>query len=497
MTNVSPQTKINKIVSLCKRRGYVFQSSEIYGGLKSSYDFGHLGVELKRNIADLWWQDLVHRRDDMVGFDAAIIMHPKVWQASGHLDGFSDPLVDCLDCKQRFRADKAPRHPAGATITYQVKNMEVEGKVAACGYVCPYCSSPRLGDERQFNLMFQTNLGAVNPVQDLLNAISSDDTLTLATIRQRLRKINKGSAVYLRPETAQAMFVQFMNVLQTTSKKPPFGIAQIGKSFRNEIVTEHFIFRACEFEQMEIEYFVPPDSWRKWLDYWCEQRLNWYRGFVNQPDNFRLRQHEEDELAHYAQACYDIDFKFPWGWDELEGIASRGDYDLNCHQRLSQTKLSYFDNQAGKRYLPYVIEPSAGLTRCVLAVLLDAYEESKGIDSHGREKTRVLLKLSPRLAPIKAAFLPLVKDEGQIKLARHLADSCRQQGVHVAYDDNQSIGKRYAKHDEIGTPFAITVDTQSCQDGLVTVRDRDTTTQTRMAGEAAVAKVVSCSSNLR
>ncbi len=503
---------MNKIVSLCKRRGFIFQSSEIYGGLKSAYDFGPVGVELKRNIANCWWEQMVHSRDDVVGFDASIVMHPKVWEASGHVQGFFDPLVDCLNCKQRFRADKAPQQPVGETVTYvkggarkrtksrerSEKGEKLRGQVADCGYVCPHCGAPTLSAERRFNLMFQSNLGPIDPQAELLHDIMHDETLTLAEVRARLQKLDRSSTIYLRPETAQALFVQFVNVMQTTGQKIPFGIAQIGKSFRNEIVTEHFIFRSCEFEQMELEYFIAPDSWQEQLEFWKTQRLNWYLALANSEQSFRLRQHERDELAHYAQDCYDVEFLFPWGWDELEGIASRGDYDLHSHQKATGAKLSYFDphkvnaetGKQGVRYTPYVIEPSAGLTRCVLALLLDAYREDKGVDQQGREKVRVFLQLHPCLAPYKAAVLPLIKNDAQqVELAQSITRELKKHQLHICYDDNQSIGKRYARHDEIGTPFCITVDAQSLADETVTLRERDTTNQQRLACTALADKI--------
>lgn len=492
---------MSKIVSLCKRRGFVFQSSEIYGGLKSAYDYGPLGVELKRNIAAEWWQRMVYEREDVVGIDASIIMHPKVWETSGHLAGFSDPLVDCYNCKERFRADKAPKVAAGTMVTYREggkkDGRQLEAAVSEAGYVCPVCNCPKLSPERQFNGMFRTSLGPVDPFGDFIKEIQGKN-LSQDELRSKLDEVIKRSAVFLRPETAQAMFVQFLNVLQTTSMKIPFGIAQQGKSFRNEIVVEHFIFRSCEFEQMELEYFVEPGSQGEWLEYWKQERMSWYQKLSNYPENFRLRRHEKDELAHYSDDCYDVEYNYPWGWDELEGIASRKDYDLKRHSEATGAKLSYFDQtkpdpktgKMGWRYIPYVIEPSAGLTRSVLAFLLDAYAEEKGLDAKGKEKTRVLLKLHPRLAPIKAAVLPLVKKDGQPEMARDIAAKLRQKGIHVSYDEQQSIGKRYAKHDEIGTPFCLTVDNESLQDQKVTLRDRDTAQQTRLSIEEAIAVVV-------
>lgn len=492
---------MTKIVSLCKRRGFVFQSSEIYGGLKSAWDYGPLGVELKRNVANEWWRTMVTSRDDIVGLDASIIMHPKVWETSGHLAGFTDPLVDCKNCKERFRADKAPKAEPGSTVEYReggkAKGKTLSGQVPAAGYVCPVCGSPDLSDERQFNGMFRTSLGPVDPMGEFLRQ-NYDKGLSAAEFREQLEAAIRTSAVYLRPETAQAMFVQFLNVQQTMSMKVPFGIAQSGKSFRNEIVTEHFIFRSCEFEQMEMEYFIEPGTEAEWLDYWINARLNWYRGYANSPDKFRLRQHDADELAHYSSDCYDVEFLYPWGWDELEGVASRTDYDLKRHGAESGAKLSYFDPQKedpetgkkGWRYVPYVIEPAAGLTRSVLAFLIDAWTEEKGVDHAGKEKKRVLLKLDPRLAPVKAAVLPLIRKEGQPEKAAEIVGMFDKAGLQVSMDDKQSIGKRYAKHDEIGTPFCLTVDQQTMEDQTITIRNRDTAEQQRASVDQAIEAVL-------
>lgn len=492
---------MTKIVSLCKRRGFVFQSSEIYGGLKSSYDYGPLGVELKRNIAAAWWRSMVYEREDVVGIDASIIMHPKVWETSGHVSGFSDPLVDCFNCKERFRGDKAPRMESGREVVYLKGGKsgaeKLKGTVGPRGYVCPICSSPDLSEERQFNGMFRTILGPVDPMDEFFRKIKGKD-LSEKEMRGIYEEIVKGSQVYLRPETAQAMFVQFLNVQQTTSMKVPFGIAQHGKSFRNEIVVEHFIFRSCEFEQMEMEFFIEPGTQQQWLDYWTKERIGWYRKYANAGDNFRLRQHDEDELAHYSDDCYDVEYNYPWGWGELEGVASRTDYDLKRHGAATGTKLSYFDQnktdpetgKAGWRYVPYVIEPAAGLTRSVLAFILDAYTEEKGVDADGKEKSRVFLKLHPSLAPIKAAVLPLVKKDGQPEMAASIAKRLREAGLNVACDEQQTIGKRYAKHDEIGTPFCITVDPDTLKDNTVTLRNRDTTQQLRLSIDECVETVI-------
>jgi glycyl-tRNA synthetase len=488
------------LVSLCKRRGFIFQSSEIYGGLRSAYDFGPLGVELKRNIAQCWWNDMVHRRDDIVGIDASVIMHPKVWETSGHTVGFSDPLVDCLNCKERFRADKAPKVIPGTAVFFDERvisdgkiTLKKSSAIAERDYVCPICGSPHLSSERQFNLMFRSNLGSVDPLEQVVNELSerspSLPPLTKQELRSKLDEAIRKTAIYLRPETAQAMFVQFLNVYQSMSPKIPFGIAQIGRSFRNEIISERFIFRTVEFEQMELEYFVLPGTESEHLASWCSERINWWRKFANQGDNFRLRQHEKDELAHYSNDCYDIEYFFPWGWDELEGVASRTDYDLKNHTRESGVKLQVFDQnmvdpetgKPGFRFTPYVIEPAAGLTRGVLAFLADAYHEEEGIDADGIEKTRVVLKLHPKLAPIKVGVFPLTKKDGLPELARRITASLVEEGIYAKYDEQQSIGKRYAKHDEIGTPFGITVDNQSLSDNSVTIRYRDTTKQERVS----------------
>lgn len=488
---------IEKVISLCKRRGFVFQSSEIYGGLKSAYDYGPLGVELKRNIAQEWWRSMVTEREDVVGIDASIVMHPNVWKASGHLATFSDPLVDCLNCKERFRADKAPKLAPGSPVSFPKggkKGAEmIHGSVGERGYVCPNCSSCQLSDERQFNLMFRTSIGPVDPLDAFVDEIQGK-SLSKKDLREKLEEAVRSTAIYLRPETAQAMFVQFLNVQQTMSMKVPFGIAQQGKSFRNEITTEKFIFRTCEFEQMEMEFFVEPGSQKEWHEYWLNYRMDWWKRLANDKAKFRVRQHEKTELAHYADNTYDIEYQYPWGWDELEGIASRTDYDLTQHSKLSGAKLSYFDQQKndpqsgkpGWRYTPYVIEPAAGLTRAVLVYLCDAYAEDVGVDAEGGEKTRVVLKLHPRLAPIKAAILPLVKKDGLPEVARDIVAKFLKAGMSARYDEQQSIGKRYSRHDEIGTPYCLTVDHQSTQDGTVTIRDRDTTKQERISIEQAL-----------
>jgi glycyl-tRNA synthetase len=410
------------IVSLCKRRGFVFQSSEIYGGLASCWDYGPLGVELKRNIKDAWWRAVIQERDDMVGMDTSIIMHPSTWVASGHVGGFSDPLVECKVCNMRWRAD----------------DLECDN--------CPECGS-KLTEPRQFNLMFKTFMG---PVEDEANV------------------------VHLRPETAQGMFVNFDNIMSTTRKKLPFGIAQIGKSFRNEITTGNFIFRTREFEQMEIEFFVKPGTDGEWFDYWVNARFEWYINHGIKRENLRFRPHESDELAHYAKSCDDIEYLFPTGWAEIEGIANRGDFDLKQHAEHSGKSLTYFDEETNEHYIPYVIEPSAGVDRTALAFIVDAYDE----DIAANEK-RVVLRFHPSLAPIKVAVLPLSKKENLTGVAKDVHFELRRHFV-TQYDDAQSIGRRYRRQDEIGTPLCVTVDFQSLEDNQVTVRDRDSMEQIRL-----------------
>ncbi|MBI5511090.1 MAG: glycine--tRNA ligase [Deltaproteobacteria bacterium] len=495
---VNPESDVmQKIVSLAKRRGFVFQSSEIYGGLKSAYDYGPLGVELKRNLMSEWWRAMVHEREDVVGLDASIIMHPKVWEASGHLAGFSDPLVDCRNCKERFRADKAPKVEIGTEITYLEGGKKSGKKLSAKAeraYVCPQCGGPDLSAERQFNLMFRSNIGPVDVLGSITEAVEKERHLSGPALRTKIEEVVRESAVYLRPETAQAMFVQFLNVQQTMSMKIPFGIAQMGKSFRNEVTVEHFIFRSCEFEQMEMEYFVEPGTQGKWLDYWLEQRMAWWRRYANDPSKFRSRAHEKSELAHYADRCYDIEYDYPWGWGELEGVASRTDYDLKKHQEHSGTKLSYFDQQKvdpatgkpGWRFMPYVIEPAAGATRGLLVYLIDAYSEEKVADAKGEDATRVVLRLHPRLAPIKAAVLPLVKKDGMPEAARDVVAKFFQAGLNASYDEQHAIGKRYRRHDEAGTPYCLTIDGDTLKDGTVTIRDRDTMKQERIPAARAV-----------
>ncbi len=422
------QADMGKIISLSKRRGFVFQSSEIYGGLNATWDYGPLGVELKRNVKDAWWRSVVHERDDMVGLDAAILMNPQVWVTSGHVESFSDPLVECRECHHRFRLEDLPG-----------------------GTACPDCGGP-LTDPRQFNLMFKTFMG---PTEDSANQI------------------------YMRPETAQGIFVNFANVLVSSRRKLPFGIAQIGKAFRNEITPGNFTFRTREFEQMEIEYFVKPGTDDDWLDSWVKERMAWYIRYGIREENLRLRRHGEDELAHYARDCYDIQYRFPWGWGELEGIANRTDYDLRHHGEASGSDLTFFDDGTKERYYPYVIEPSGGVDRAALAFLLDAYDEEPDNPSAEKPEVRAVLKFHKDIAPYKVALLPLSRNERLVPVARQVFDMVRRRFA-AQYDDSQSIGRRYRRQDEIGTPYCVTVDFDSLDDEAVTIRDRDSMEQERV-----------------
>ena len=435
---------MDKIVSLSKRRGFVFPSSEIYGGLGSSYDYGHYGVLLKNNVKGQWWKAMLQERDDVVALDSAIIQHPRTWEASGHLAGFTDPMVDCRTCKLRFRADHLEQSRCGR------KPSKHPGETPDCD----------LTDAREFNLMFETTVG---PVKEA------------------------GSTVYLRPETAQGIFLNFKHYLQFSRKKPPFGIAQIGKSFRNEITPGNFIFRTREFEQMEMEFFVPPDDAGRWFEHWLEERIDWYTHLGIRPDHLRLRAHDQDELSHYSSATSDIEYLFPSidasgaggaRWSELEGIANRGDFDLTQHAQFSGQKLEYVDTASGERYVPHVIEPAAGADRAMLAFLVDAYDEDE-IEG----ETRTVLRLHPQLAPVKVAVLPLVKKDGQPELAAEIYRGLRER-VQAEYDEGGAIGRRYRRQDEIGTPWAVTVDHQSLQDNTVTLRDRDSLSQDRIAIDA-------------
>jgi glycyl-tRNA synthetase len=426
---------LEEIVALCKRRGFIFPSSEIYGGVGSTYDYGHYGVLLKNNVKNEWWRAMLTDRDDIVAIDSAIIQNPRVWEASGHLSGFSDPLVQCLGkCKRRWRED------------HLREAIAAEGGDPSGEIHCPQCGG-ELSEPREFNLMFKTHVGPV---------------------------AESGTEVYLRPETAQGIFINFKNVLQFARVKPPFGIAQIGKSFRNEITPGNFIFRTREFEQMEMEFFCPPAEAGRWHEHWMQERMDWYTDLGIRPANLTLRAHGADELSHYSSATSDIEYRFPMGYSELEGIADRGDFDLSQHARFSGEKLEYFDQQSGERYVPHVIEPAAGVDRAMLAFIVDAYavEEVEG-------RSRTVLRLHPKLAPVKVAVMPLVNRDGMPERAREVFESLRRR-IGAEYDQGGSIGKRYRRQDEIGTPWGVTIDGETADDDTVTLRDRDSLVQERV-----------------
>jgi glycyl-tRNA synthetase len=413
---------LDKVTNLAKRRGFIFQSAEIYGGFRSTYDYGPLGVNMLRNVKQAWWREMVQLRSDIVGLDAAILGPPAVWAASGHLETFTDPLVDCRKCKERWREDK------------------ING-------VCPNCGSTEFTEPRAFNLMFKTQAGPVE---------------------------GDGATAYLRPETAQGMFTNFANVLSTVRKKPPFGIAQIGKSFRNEITPQNFVFRTREFEQMEMEFFVPPSEADEWYKYWIKARYDWYLDLGIPEAQLRLHEHAQEDLSHYSKGTTDVEFAYPWGWDELEGIANRGDYDLTQHSNASGVRLEYFDQAANERYTPYVIEPAAGATRAMMAFLLAAYHEDEV-----EGEVRTVLRLDWRLAPYQVAVLPLSKKPELEGVSKEVLAKLQPHFM-CDYDVTQSIGRRYRRQDEVGTPYCITVDFDTLEDHAVTVRDRDTTEQTRV-----------------
>jgi glycyl-tRNA synthetase len=413
---------LEKLVSLCQRRGFIFPSSDIYGGLSGCWDYGPIGLELKRNIKDAWWRSIVQERDDVVGLDTSILMNTSVWEASGHLTQFSDPLVECRQCHQRWKADDL-----------------AEAKCPACG--------GELTEQRMFNTMFKTFIG---PVEE------------------------QAAVVYLRPETCQGIFANFQNVLNTSRKRLPFGIAQTGKSFRNEITTGNFIFRVREFEQMELEYFIKPGSNKQWFDYWVEERFNWYTGLGIKKENLRLAPHPEEKLAHYSKACTDIEYLYPMGWSELEGIADRGDFDLTQHMKYSGKSMTYLDEETKEHITPQVIEPSAGVDRSVLALLCDAYDEEIV-----RDEQRVLFHFNVDVAPIKVAVLPLSRKENLAALSKDVFDEIRPCFM-TQYDDTQSIGRRYRRQDELGTPYCVTVDFDSLEDNQATIRERDTMSQIRV-----------------
>ena len=442
--------RVDAVVNLCKRRGFVFQSSEIYGGSRSAWDYGPLGVEFKENIKRQWWQNVVRGRDDVVGLDSAVILAPQVWEASGHLTAFSDPLTECRNCHRRFRADQLLEE-------YEEKKGR-PGTLA--DVVCANCGTRgQFTEPRDFNGMLRTSIG---PVED------------------------DGALHYLRPETAQGIFVNFANVATAARRKPPFGIGQVGKSFRNEITPGNFIFRTREFEQMEMEFFVAPGTDEEWHEYWLQQRWDWYTDLGMNPDNMRFFEHPQEKLSHYSKRTVDIEYRFRFAgseWAELEGIANRTDFDLTTHGEHSGVDLSYFDQATGERWVPYVIEPAAGLTRCVLAFLLDAYDVDSAPNAKGGTDTRTVLRFDPRLAPVKAAVLPLSRHADLSPVARDLAADLRQRW-NVDFDDAGAIGRRYRRQDEIGTPFCVTVDFDSLQDRAVTVRERDSMAQERIGMDA-------------
>jgi glycyl-tRNA synthetase len=430
---------MDKLVSLCKRRGFVYQSSEIYGGLNGCWDYGPLGVELLRNIKELWWRAMTFR-EDIEGIDASILMHPRVWEASGHVANFTDPMVDCRECKARFRADQLEDAPCGSSA-YKGR------KAARCH------AEGKFTEARQFNLMFKTFVG---PVED------------------------SSAVVFLRPETAQGIYLNVLNVQSASRLKLPFGIAQVGKAFRNEINTKNFLFRTREFEQMEMQFFVKPGTDTEWFEYWKEERMRWFTGLGMTPGKLQFHRHEPDKLAHYAKDAYDIEYEFPFGWGEIEGIHNRTDYDLRRHQEYSGKTFGMFDEQTKERFLPFIIETSAGANRSFMAFLVDAYHEEEARTADGGAETRVVLRLHPRLAPVKAAVFPLVNRDGMPGLARELERALRPQ-YKVFYDDSGAVGRRYRRQDEAGTPYCCTVDSQTLQDRTVTVRDRDTMAQERIS----------------
>ncbi len=509
---------MEKLTSLCKRRGFIFQSSEIYGGINGFWDYGPLGVELKRNVKDAWWEDNVHRRTDMVGLDCSLIMNPRVWEASGHLGGFSDPMCTCRQCKKHFRADQLEEQIAesewvqslpwrewpapverpeelqrwsrkkgkrlapnlalvartdavwpgledrlrGATVErLDLIRMLASDAKDTYELPCPSCGGD-LTSPRQFNLMFKTFVGAME---------------------------DSSSVAYLRPETAQGIFANYKNVLDTSRIKLPFGIAQIGKSFRNEINPRNYTFRSREFEQMEIEFFCRPGEAEEWFTYWRDARFKWYVDHGLQSKALHLRDHEGEELAHYAKACADIEYDFPFGTSELEGIANRTDYDLRRHQEFSGKDLTYFDDESKERFLPWVIEPSGGVDRATLAFLCEAYTEDEAPDEKGNPKPRTLMRFHPRLAPVKLAVFPLVKKDGMPEFARRIFDEAVGAGIPAFYDEKGAVGRRYRRQDEAGTPLCVTVDGQTIQDGTVTIRDRDTLKQDRIAADAVATYV--------
>jgi glycyl-tRNA synthetase len=458
MTEKSRTTLMEKIVALCKRRGFIFQSSEIYGGLNGFWDYGPAGAELKRNIKEAWWNDVVRRRTDVVGLDGTIITHPRVWEASGHTTAFTDPMVDCRACKRRYRADQLCEENNKPLVVQTGSAAEKTVKLPE-GVVCPACGAKDLTDPRPFNLMFKTWVG---PLQD------------------------ESSVAYLRPETAQVIFVQFLNVLNTTRQKIPFGIAQIGKAFRNEINPRNFTFRSREFEQMELEFFIPPGADADWHKYWVEERLRWYNNIGLPATRLSCYNYKPDELAHYASACVDIMFEFPFGVQELEGIAARGSFDLSQHQQFSGQSMEYFDDETRERYLPHVVEPSAGVDRIALALICAAYHEETVTNDKGKSETRVVMRFAPRIAPIKVAVFPLLRNRPPLVEKAREVFELLQSHMATEWDDRGNIGKRYRYQDEQGTPWCVTIDFDTLGEqgpelrDTVTLRDRDTMQQERV-----------------
>jgi glycyl-tRNA synthetase len=489
---------MEKLAALCKRRGFIFQSSEIYGGINGFWDYGPLGVELKRNVKAVWWEDMVRKRSDMVGLDSAIIMNPKVWEASGHVVNFNDPLVDCTGCRARYRADQiftviaaegdnellavgveAGHEQEARAAATAAANSKTRRRIKQKGdalewtvfradhggdgraALCPNCGA-ELTEARKFNMMFKTFVGAME---------------------------DSSAVAYLRPETAQGIFANYRSVLDTSRIRVPFGIAQIGKAFRNEINPRNYIFRSREFEQMEIEFFCHPSEADAWYRTWRDARFGWYVDLGLTSTKLRLRDHEEDELAHYAASCADVEYEFPFGVSELEGIANRTDYDLSRHQEFSGRDMTYYDDQTKERFVPYVIEPSGGVDRAALAFLCEAYTEDEAPDEHGKPQPRTLMKFHPRLAPIKLAVFPLVKREGMPEIARRIYSQAAEAGLSAFYDEKGAVGRRYRRQDEAGTPFCATADGQSLEDGTVTLRDRDTLEQVRVPADEVVSWV--------
>ncbi|MDI6765286.1 MAG: glycine--tRNA ligase [Bacteroidota bacterium] len=468
---------MDKLVSLCKRRGFIFQSSEIYGGLNGAWDYGHLGVELLRNIKDEWWKAMTYR-EDVEGLDAAILMHPRVWEASGHVENFTDPMVDCKQCKSRYRLDTLfeetsikkqkevlreldPQKYQGQQkdefISEEFKKItESTPSSVLTALSCPNCGNKNtFTDARKFNLMFKTFVG---PVED------------------------SGAVVYLRPETAQGIFVNFLNVQAASRQKLPFGIAQIGKAFRNEINTKNFLFRTREFEQMEMQYFVKPGTDDKWFEYWREQRMQWFIDLGMKKEKLQWHQHEPDKLAHYAKDAYDIEFEFPFGWGEIEGVHNRTDFDLSRHEEFSGKSMKYFDEETKEKFTPFIIETSAGASRSLMAFLVNAYHEEEAPTAEGQMETRVVMKFHPKLAPIKAAIFPLVNRDGMPEISKKIEQELRPH-FRVFYDDSGAVGRRYRRQDEVGTPYCITIDSQTLEDQTVTIRERDSMIQERVASD--------------